>query len=168
MQWAENFAKEKLAEMQMDDLPIIPVHPQKKAVQTDWFQKYRILCHEFIRSLKDCTQELAFMNLNQDEFMNILMGREIPENLSIRFRVPLVFGGNLEIENLFMCWTFPQSHNLDRFIIEQYENDIIWLPNPIKKIYLSAHTTNGGNGGNTASDRLSQLASQIVSNRNLG
>ena len=98
---------------------------------------------------------------------DLIMGRRMPENLSVRFRVPLVWGGTLDIDNLFMCMTFPHSHNMDRFIIEQSGNDIIWMPNPAKKVYLPAHMMNGGDGGNATSDRLSQLAAQIAASRGM-
>jgi hypothetical protein len=101
------------------------------------------------------------MNLSREEFMGLLTGREIPENLSIRFRVPLIWGGALSTDNLFMCYTFPLSQNLDRFIIEQSGNDTVWLPNPKKKIYLPIHSTLAGNGGNAVADRLSQMSANI-------
>ena len=118
-----------------------------------------------MRSLSDCVQELALMNLGRDEFMDLLMGRKVPDNLSFRFRTPLVWGGKLEIDNMFMCFTFPQSQNLDRFIIEQYGNETIWLPNPEKKIYLPIHSTISGNGGNATADRLSQFAATMNTGR---
>jgi len=99
--------------------------------------------------------------------MDLIMGRRMPENLSVRFRVPLVWGGKLEIDNLFMCMTFPHAHNMDRFIIEQSGNDVIWLPNPAKKIYIPVHMANGGDGGNATEDRLSQMAAQIATSRGM-
>ena len=43
----------------------------------------------------------------------------------------------------------------------------IWLPNPAKKIYLPAHTTGGGDGGNTTEDRLAQISAQIAADRDI-
>lgn len=164
MQWNQATAEKRLEEMKMSDMPIIPIKPHTVSVSADWFQQYKELCHTFIRSLSDCVQELALMNLTRDEFMGLLMGREISDNLSIRFRTPLIWGGELSINNLFMCYTFPISQNLDRFIIEQSGNETIWLPNPKKKIYLPIHSTLAGNGGNAVADRLSQMAANIASN----
>ena len=165
MQWTQATAEKRLSDLKMSDLPIIPIHPHNVHVEHDWFQKYRGVCREFMRSLSDSVQEMAMMNLDRNEFMNLLMGREIPDNLSIRFRIPLIWGGKLEIENLFMCFTFPQSQNLDRFIMEQSGNETIWLPNPAKKIYMPIHSTISGNGGNAVSDRLSQMSATISANR---
>ena len=164
MQWTQATAEKRLEELKMSDMPIVPTRPDAVSVSPDWFQKYKEICHEFMRSLSDSVQELALMNLSRDEFMGLLMGREIPDNLSIRFRIPLVWGGKLSVDNLFMCFTFPISQNLDRFIIEQSGNDTIWLPNPEKKIYLPIHSTLAGNGGNAVADRLSQMAANIASN----
>jgi hypothetical protein len=165
MQWTQDFAEKRLEDMKMSDMPIVAIKPQPVAVSKDWFQKYRELCHEFMRSLTDSVQELALMNLSRDEFMELVMGREIPVNLSIRFRTPLLWGGKLEPDNLFMCFTFPQSQNLDRFIIEQADNETVWLPNPEKKIYLPIHSTIAGNGGNATADRLAQFAATMNNGR---
>ena len=57
---------------------------------------------------------------------------------------------------------------MDRFIISQSGNDIIWLPNPAKKIYLPIGTLGGGDGGNGTEDRLTEtIASQIVADRDI-
>ena len=167
MQMNESVAEKRIADLGMDDLPLVQIRPVSQPVPYDWFKKYHDLVHEFVQSLTDSIQELAFMNLPQDDFMDLIMGRRMPENLSVRFRTPLVWGGKLELDNLFMCMTFPHSHNMDRFIIEQSGNDAIWMPNPAKKIYLPAHMMNGGDGGNATSDRLSQIAAQIAASRGM-
>ena len=165
MQWNQATAEKRLQEMKMSDMPVIPIHPHTVSVSADWFQQYKALCHTFMKSLSDCVQELALMNLGRDEFMCLLTGRELPDNLSIRFRIPLIWGGELSTDNLFMCHTFPLSQNLDRFIIEQAGNETVWLPAPEKKIYLPIHSTLAGNGGNGVADRLSQMAANIASSR---
>ena len=88
MQWSQATAEKRLNDLKISDLPIVSVRPQITGVDRDWFQKYRTVCREFMRSLSDCVQELAIMNLTRDEFMNLLMGREMPANLSIRMRIP--------------------------------------------------------------------------------
>ena len=167
MQLNATTAEKLISDMGMSDLPLIEVHPTPSVVTPDWFTRYKQLCHEFMSSLTDSAETLAFMNLSQDEFMNIIMGREAPENISFRLRVPLVWGGKLEIDNMFMCWTFPHSYNMDRFIMAQTGAHTIWLPNPAKKIYLPAHTTGGGDGGNATEDRLAQISAQIAADRDI-
>lgn len=164
MQLTQSIAEKRLTDLGVKDMPLIEVHPTPQMVAPDWFKKYKELSKRFMQSLTDSVQELAFMNLSQDEFMNLLMGRAVPENLSLRFRVPLSWGGKLELDNLFMCRTFPHSQAMDRFIIEQSDAKTIWLPNPAKKIYLPANTATGGVGGNTTDDRLTQMASMMSSN----
>lgn len=167
MQLNQTSAEKMLADMGMDDLPVIAVRPVLTPVAPDWFAQYKKLCKQFMTSLSDSVQELAFMNLPQDEFIGLMMGRTLPDNLSFRFRIPLTWGGKLELDNMFMCWTFPHSQNMDRFIISQSGNDTIWLPNPEKKIYLPAHTTGGGDGGNATEDRLAQMSAQIAADRDM-
>lgn len=167
MQWNTGTVEKRLTELGMDDLPVIQVRPTPHAVDADWFKKYHDLAHTFAMSLTDSVQELAFMNLPSDDFMDLILGHRMPENLSLRLRVPLIWGGKLEIDNMFLCMTFPNAHNMDRLIIEQSGNDVIWMPNPAKKVYLPAHMMNGGDGGNATTDRLSQLAAQIVASRGM-
>ena len=162
MDWTQANAEKRLEELNIPDMPITAVRPGPISVDSDWFQKYKQECHKFTRSLTDCVQELAMMNLSREEFMDLLMGREIPDNLSIRFRTPLVFGGKIEIDNMFMCLTFPHSQNMDRFIIEQAGHETIWLPNPARKVYLPIHSTISGLGGNAVADRQSQIAAAAV------
>lgn len=165
MQLNENSALEKLTLMGMDDMPVMEHSPKQCKLDPDWFKKYSMLRREFLSSLSDSMEEIAFMNLSQDEFIKLVMGNSLPDNLSIRFRVPLLWGGGLNIDNMFLCLTFPHSHNLDRFIIDQSDAKTVYLPNPSKKIYVTTHTGGGGAGGNAASDRLSQSAFNFMSGR---
>ena len=165
MQLSASTAEKLIAELGMPDIPLMELEPKPALVSSDWFTRYKSLCREFMTSLVDSAETLAFMNLSQDEFMNLVMGKSLPSNLSFRLRVPLVWGGKLEIDNMFMCWTFPHSMRLDKFIIMQSDAKTLWLPNPAKKIYLPAHTTGGGDGGNATEDRLAQMAAQLAAER---
>jgi len=158
MQLNESLALEKLTALGMDDMPVIEYTPTHCNIDSDWFNKYSALRRSFMTSLTDSFEEIAFMNLSQDEFMNLIMGKQLPENTSLRFKIPLVWGGKIEVENMFMCLTFPQSHNLDRFIIEQSDAKTVFLPNPAKKIYVPTNLSTSSTSGNTTSDRLSQSA----------
>ena len=160
-------AERRLEDLRMDDMPIMQFQPRPNSLSSDWFKEYKKACKEFIQGLSDSVQELAMLNLSQDEFIGLLMGTSIPNNLSIRFRIPILWGGKIDSENMFMCKTFPHSYNMDRFIIEQSEKPIIWLPNPAKKIYIPAHTASGGDGGNATEDRLSQIAAQLAAGRGM-
>ncbi len=168
MKLSETNAIARLADLGMDDMPIMEYTPKPSKLPADWFTKYKQVCHKFMETLTDNATEIAFMNLSQNEFMALISGRTLPRNTSIRFRIPITMGGDISVENMFLCRTFPHSHNLDRFIMEQVGNDTLWLPNPARAIYVPAHTAGGGTGGNATSDRLSQIASQIVSDNSLG
>ena len=165
MQLNEKSAIERLSALGLDDMPVMEFTPNRCQLDPDWFKKYCALRREFLSSLSDSLEEIAFMNLRQDEFMRLMMGQSLPENLSIRFRIPLLWGGELKIDNMFMCFTFPHSFNMDRFIIEQSDAKTVYLPDPKKKIYLTTHTGGGGVGGNASSDRLSQSAFNFMAGR---
>lgn len=165
MQLNEHLALERLAILGLDDMPVMEYTKQNCNLEPDWFKKYSSLRREFLSSLSDSLEELAFMNLPQDEFIGLITGQSLPDNLSIRLKVPLLWGGKLEINNMFLCSTFPHSYNLDRFLIDQNDATRVYLPNPEKKIYLTTHTGGGGAGGNATSDRLSQSAFNFMSGR---
>jgi len=165
MHLSQTAAETRIAELKMDDLPLEPIRPIPHQISQDWFKRYHELVRAFTTTLTDSIQEISFLNLPQDDFIDLVMGRRMPTNLSVRFRIPLVWGGKLEIDNLFMCLTFPHAHNMDRFIIEQSGNDLIWLPNPAKKIYIPAHMASSGDGGNATQDRLTEIATQMVTSR---
>ena len=114
MQLNKHSAMEMLANMGMDDMPVMEYTPKKCSLDADWLKKYSVLRREFLSSLTDSIEEITFMNLAQDEFVNLIMGKSLPDNLSIRFRTPLFLGGELDISNMFLCWTFPHSFNMDR------------------------------------------------------
>ncbi len=165
MQFNQDSAMARLSSLGMDDMPVMEYTPKRSCVDKDWFKTYSMLRHEFMSSLTDSFEEIAFMNLSQDEFMNLIMGKQMPENTSIRFRIPLTLGGELNVDNMFMCLTFPHSQNLDRFIIEQSDATKLFLPNPEKKIYVTTHLAGGGDGGNATSDRLSVAAMNFAGDR---
>ena len=167
MKLSESSAKQRIAELGMDDMPLLEYTPKPKLLPNDWFSRYRELCHAFMESLSSCATEIAFMNLSQKEFMGLLTGRELPRNTSIHWRIPISLGGEMSIENMFLCRTFPNDHRLNRFILEQAGNETIWLPNPAKAVYTTTHTATGGTGGNATSDRLSQIAAQIAKDNSL-
>ena len=168
MKLSETAAIARISELGMDDMPLIAYTPVATKLPPDWFQKYHALCHEFMGTLTECATELAFMNLSQNEFMALVTGRALPRNTSIRWRIPITMGGEMTVQNMFLCRTFPHSQNLDMFILEQSGNDTIWLPNPERAIYIPTHTAGGGAGGNATSDRLTQMAAQISNNNTMG
>ncbi|MBE6461872.1 MAG: hypothetical protein E7006_03465 [Alphaproteobacteria bacterium] len=168
MQLTASTAEKLISELGMNDLPLVAFQPKSATISPDWFTQYKQICHQFMASLTDSVETLAMMNLPENDFMNLIMGRSIPENLSIRFRIPLAWGGELSVDNLFMCKTFPHSHNMDIFILSQSGSSTVWLPAPVQKIYLPAHTLGGGEGGNGTEDRLTEtIASQIAANRDM-
>jgi hypothetical protein len=160
-------AERRLAELLIDDMPIIEMPARSIAVASDWFAKTREARREFLKSLTDAIQELSFLNLPQDAFMGLIQGRSCPENLSLRWRKPLEYGGEISEKNLFLTPRFPYAQNMDRFLMEQSGKATIWVPNPEKKVYVPIRMLGGGDGGNATTDRLSALAAQLAAERGM-
>jgi len=160
-------AERRLADLLLEDVPVMELNVRPAAIPPDWFARFRKSRRELMESLDDSIQELSFLDLSQDDFMDLLRGKRLPENLSIRWRVPLEYGGAPSAENMFLCPTFYAGHNMDRFILEQAGRPVMWLPNPSKKIYIPAHMLSASDGGNATSDRLSAIAAQIAADRGM-
>lgn len=167
MELSRASAEKIMKDMGMDDMPLVAMRPAPRQISPDWFAQYKTARKKFMQSLTDCIEELAFINLSQEEFMDLVTGRAIPKNMSVRMRTPMAWGGEISPDNMFMCATFPHSQNIDRFIIGQTGYDTVWLPSPARPIYVPAHTGGGGDGGNATEDRLAQMAAQIAANRGM-
>ena len=81
MQLNQDSALQKLVSMGIDDMPVMEYVPKSCKLDSDWFQKYSRLRSEFLLSLSDSIEEIVFMNLPQDEFTNLIMGKSLPDNL---------------------------------------------------------------------------------------
>ena len=82
MQLNKNTALERLAALGLDDMPVMEYTPKYCALDSDWFKKYASLRREFLSSLTDSLEEIAFMNLPQKEFIDLVMGNALPDNIS--------------------------------------------------------------------------------------
>ena len=149
-------AETRLAQLLMEDLRIDSCQAILKPLPSSWFSDFREERKKFLESLGSSIQELAMLNLSQRDFMNLLSGISIPENLCVKFRKPILYGGAIAAENMFMMVGFPYGFNLDIFMAEQLGQGEIWYPNPAKKIYVSITQLAGGAGGNATTDRLAQ------------
>lgn len=162
MQMTRAAAEQRISDLGMPDMPLKLVRPAPTQIPADWFARYKETCRNFLMSLTDSVDTLAFI-VSQDEFMDLITGRGVGKNLSVRLRMPLTWGGELDISNMFLCRTFPHAHNMDRFIIEQSGAAEIWMPDPAKKVYVPAGMGGGGDGGNATEDRMAQIAVQQFS-----
>ena len=86
MQLNASTAEKKISDLGMKDMPLVEYTPKRTSVTSDWFTQYKQLCHQFMSGLSDCIEELALINMSQEDFMDLIMGHRIPENLSIRFQ----------------------------------------------------------------------------------
>jgi hypothetical protein len=159
-------AEARLAQFLMDDMPIEECPAVPSPLPRDWFAVFRAARVEFMESLGESIPELALLNLSREDFMDLLSGRRIPENLAIKFRRPVLYGGLLAPDNMFLMPLFPTGFNLDIFMAEQSGQGRIFYPNPTRKVYVSVQMLSGGDGGNATADRLAQgFAAQMNQGR---
>ncbi|MDR1027627.1 MAG: hypothetical protein LBL46_04390 [Rickettsiales bacterium] len=149
-------ASRALAGFSMESMPLEVCAAVPKAYPADWFPKFREARRAFVAGLADAIPELALLNLSQEDFMDLMSGRRIPENLSIKWRRPILYGGEIAPENMFMLRTFPFGSMLDIFMTGQFGQGEIYYPNPAKKVWMPLDVLSGNVGGNATSDRLAQ------------
>ena len=149
-------AEQFLSSLGMEDLPLESCPCVPKPLSADWFARFRKERAAFMESLGDSIPELALLNLSQDVFIDLLTGKALPENLTIKFRRPILYGGEISAGNMFMMPLFPPGFNLDIFMALQTGQGEIWYPNPAKKVYVSVNMLTGSEGGNATADRLAQ------------
>ncbi|MDR1071657.1 MAG: hypothetical protein LBL21_03385 [Rickettsiales bacterium] len=149
-------AEARLAQFLMDDLPMDECPAVPAPLPNDWFAQFRAARIVFMESLSESIQELALLNLSREDFISLLSGQHIPENLTVKFRRPVLYGGGINPDNMFLMQMFPAGFNLDIFMAEQAGQGQVFYPNPAKRVYVSVRTISGGDGGNATSDRLAQ------------
>jgi hypothetical protein len=158
-------AEARLAGLFIDDLPLESCPAAPVPFPADWFPRFRRARAAFLESLGDSISELALLNLAKNDFMGLLTAQRIPENLCVKFRRPMLYGGEIAPENMFLTPLFPSGMNIDVFMAEQSGQGEIWYPNPAKKIYVSVSVISGGEGGNATSDRLAQSFAHMAQER---
>ncbi len=174
----DKFWLNKLSDIGISDMPIFKVVFQPKNLDENWYPLYKKERRLFLQSLTDSIEELANLNLERNDILNIINGK-LPENLSIRFRVPIMYGGDISKDNMFLLPTNPFNLIIDRFFLIQ-ANDFmkkmsreiksgydfastLFVPYPLKKVYCP--TTGNiaiGDGGNATEDRLAQVAATML------
>lgn len=87
-----------------------------------------------------------------------------PPNCMVHLRVPLEYGGKPEFPNLYFMRRRPVDDLLGSFFdMQRGENgempEELFVPNPKDKVLVTMFNGTIGGGGNTSSDRLSELAS---------
>lgn len=159
MKMTKETATKKLSLLFMEDMPIIEHKVILTKLSSDWFDKYKKIRNDFLKKIINSLDELFWLNLSEKSIIDLLTKEKIPNNISLRFRVPIIYGGEISIKNMFLCKTFPHSYNIDKFLSEQIGEEKIWLPNPEKDIYIPIHTSGTSGGGNGAN--LTQTANSI-------
>lgn len=159
MKMTKEFAEKRLSFLFMEDMPIIEHKTVITKLSSDWFSNYKKVRSNFLKKITNSLDELFWLNLSEKSIMDLLTKEKIPNNISLRFRIPIIYGGEISVENMFLCKTFPHSYNIDKFLSEQIGQENIWLPNPKKDIYAPIHTSATSGGGNGTN--LTQTANSM-------
>ena len=116
------------------------------------------------------------------DFNNITKMKDgiIPNNLSIYTKIPSEYGGKLEFTNMFII-KYQFKSILDKFIQTQiinYNKELnnknnymeypkeLYIPNPKSTIFITALSSFSGPGGNTSTDKMSEIGSTMFLKNN--
>jgi len=106
------------------------------------------------------------------------MGRgQFPENLSLCFKIPPEYGGEVAFSNMFLIQKYPYLEMINAFLDEQmleYNRDAahthdtgfalppeLFYPNPEGIVFLPALKGLASPGGNATTDKMTQIGSTM-------
>ena len=180
MLFSEEYYHDLIAKLGLPEMPILKVKYQGKPSVN--LKNFRL---DFLKISKQLMKYVSFNNITQlidagftFDIIEELHDGIIPENLTIYLKKPLEYGGKLEFSNMFLIKTRPFKNILDTFL----ENQIIsfnlehpgydrnkgfllptefYVPNPEGVIFLPALKDFAGAGGNTSTDKMSEIGSTM-------
>lgn len=158
-------AEKRLIALGLSDLPVTEVPAAPRPLPRDWFVQFRAARKKLLSVLlRQSQEEISMMNLDISEIMAMFRGEKIPLNISVKFKIPPVYGGPISPDNMFVCRTLPEGRAIDIFLAEQAGLPVLFYPNPAKRVYVTSMSSMNSPGGNATSDRVSEvLASDVIS-----
>ncbi|MCL2629174.1 MAG: hypothetical protein FWD33_00540 [Alphaproteobacteria bacterium] len=156
-------AERRQGDLGLDDLPLVEVAAAVRPLPKGWFEEFRRerrrLLTELVRKDKE---ELMMMGLPIDDIVAMLGGKKIPAGVSVKFRVPPIYGGDISAENMFICRAASEGRAIDIFIAGQAGAENFFAPNPSKSVYVTSMKSMNSPGGNSTSDRMSDVLATDV------
>jgi hypothetical protein len=160
-----NDAEKRLKALGLDDMPLVSVAAIPRPLPAGWFAEFRGARRDLLtQNVKEFKEELFMMDIPIEDIMAMFRGEKIPPNVSVKFKVPPIYGGPISTDNLFICRTASEGRLLDIFIAEQAGASELFCPNPTKSVYVASMASMNSPGGNATSDRLADVqAADIMS-----
>ncbi|MDR2098994.1 MAG: hypothetical protein LBO78_03140 [Rickettsiales bacterium] len=180
MLYTEDYYRDLIAKLGLPEMPIAKVAFRGKSREAA--KKFRagfaniskkILQFAYYNNIKD----LVDADFDRDAIMGLSRG-ETPENIDIYLKAPAEYGGSLEFSNMFLIKKYPFKAILDRFVDEQVmafsrehggsSRDTgfvmpseLFVPNPKGIIFIPALKGITGAGGNSSTDRMTEIGSTL-------
>ena len=178
MQFTEEHYKNLISKLGLSEMPIkkvnlcpIPIH---KNYDKDFFK----ISIQFIKYIANNNiSDLMNANISFDE-IDIMEKGIIPKNFTVFLRTPIEYGGKLEFSNMFLIKTFPIKEILNTFLRTQITNynkvnesslkypTSLYVPNPKGLIFTAQESSFAGFGGNTTTDKMTEIGSTMFLNKN--
>ena len=180
MLFSEEYYHDLIGKLGLPEMPITKVnYVGKNEINPFEWRK------DFLKVTKKLLQFVSYNNISQlmeagfsiDDLKELNQGI-IPENITIYLKKPLEYGGKLEFSNMFIIRTRPFKKILDIFMDKQilsFNNEYpgydrnngfllpseLYIPNPDGIVFLPALKGFNGAGGNTSSDKMSEIGSTM-------
>ena len=156
--WVDLFQQENFAGMELMSANYYP----HTINESEFHQKLEKLKHFFLKDLvAQYVNDLRSADISEESIFYMSKGI-LPTNWTVHLKYPLLYGGNLDMDNLVLIPIHPFHELIHKYINQQIltsagvgHPQTLYIPVPLGKIYIP----NGemtGSGGKKKSDRSTQ------------
>lgn len=178
MQFTEEHYKNLISKLGLSEMPIKKVELATVPIPKNYDKDFFKVSIQFIKYIANNNiTDLMNANISFDE-IDIMEKGIIPKNFTVFLKIPVEYGGKLEFSNMFLIKTFPVKEILNTFLRTQIINynkandgdlkypTILYAPNPKGLIFTPQESSFAGFGGNTTTDKMTEIGSTMFLNKN--
>jgi len=117
--WEREITDLGYPELPLTEVTVLPNQSPAVQMRLDFFQ----IQSQFLKHVgHHCIQECFQIKLMREQILKLQDGIQ-PENTTIMFKIPPEYGGQLELDNLFLIQTHPHADTLYSFLQTQFQAD---------------------------------------------
>ena len=178
MQFTEEHYKNLISKLGLSEMPIKKVELATVPIPKNYDKDFFKVSIQFIKYIANNNiTDLMNANISFDE-IDIMEKGTIPKNFTVLLKIPIEYGGKLEFANMFLIKIFPIKEILNTFLRTQIINynktnngdlkypTTLYVPNPKGLIFTPQESSFAGFGGNTTTDKMTEIGSTMFLNKN--
>ena len=178
MQFTKEHYKNLISKLGLNEMPIEKVELSTIPIHKNYDKDFFKVSIQFIKYIAhNNINELMNTNISFDE-IDLMEKGIIPKNYTTYLKTPIEYNGKLEFSNMFLIKTFPIKNILNEFLRIQISNfnngnkgnlkypSCLYVPNPPSLVFTPAQSEFAGFGGNTTTDKMTEIGSTMFLNKN--